>query len=372
MNRMTEISRYRAAFDTNPLFLNFGSYGPPSRTVVDTSARLLDLTSSGTPTALETLMAEIPRAVGEVARLTGFSESGITLMPNTSTGLLSAALGIPGGTVLVGAGEFPANQYPWRRAAELGRATVRWIGGVGTTITPELVADSLTPDVVALSVSAVDFRTGFRADLAGLRAVLGDRLLIVDGIQGVGVVDNHWEHADVLLAGGQKWLRSGWGTGFMALSTRAMAGLDRTVAGWTGVAASGHYDGREHAPLEGANSFAITNLSPIAFGAFAAGVELVNATGVANIAAEIAGLHTTFLHAIADSAVTVLSPTAAEDRAALCVVSVPGYSGTRLAAILAAEGITATGHEPDRLRISIHASTTEESLLRVAEVLRGL
>ena len=48
VNWMTEISRYRAAFDTNPLFLNFGSYGPPSRTVVETGARLLDLTSSGT------------------------------------------------------------------------------------------------------------------------------------------------------------------------------------------------------------------------------------------------------------------------------------------------------------------------------------
>ncbi len=38
-------------------------------------------------------------------------------------------------------------------------------------------------------VSLVDFRTGYRADLAALRDVIGDRLLIVDAIQGFGAVD---------------------------------------------------------------------------------------------------------------------------------------------------------------------------------------
>src|SRR5690606_39818616 len=56
-------------------------------------------------------------------------------------------------------------------------------------MTPDRVAAALTPETSVVSVSAVDFRTGYRADLAALREVAGDRLLVVDGIQGFGVVD---------------------------------------------------------------------------------------------------------------------------------------------------------------------------------------
>ena len=59
----------------------------------------------------------------------------------------------------------------------------------GGYVTPERVAEALTPEITTVSVSAVDFRTGYRADLAALRDAVGDRLLVVDGIQGFGVVD---------------------------------------------------------------------------------------------------------------------------------------------------------------------------------------
>ena len=49
-------------------------------------------------------------------------------------------------------------------------------------------------------MSLVDSRTGYLCDIEGIRQVIGDRLLIVDAIQGFGVVDAPWEAADVVLS----------------------------------------------------------------------------------------------------------------------------------------------------------------------------
>ena len=83
-------------------------------------------------------------------------------------------------------------------------------------------------------MSLVDSRTGYLCDIEGIRQVIGDRLLIVDAIQGFGVVDAPWEVADVVLSGGQKWCRAGWGTGFMALSARPLERLTPVFSGFTG------------------------------------------------------------------------------------------------------------------------------------------
>jgi selenocysteine lyase/cysteine desulfurase len=286
-------------------------------------------------------------------------------------GLLQLAVGIPSGTVLVASGEFPANRYPWLRAAQLGRITPRFIGAPGEAMTPELVAPQLTPDVVAVSVSAVDFRTGFRADLAGLREAIGDRLLIVDGIQGFGVIDTDWTVVDALVAGGQKWLRSGWGTGFLALSARALDRIEPVLSGWTGVADAYLFDGQLHEQAAGAAAFSVTNLSPIAFGGFAAGLELIEQVGVAAIADRIAELHDGFLERLAGTGVVALSSPDAARRAGIAPVSVPGADLAAAHAALTAEGISTTLHGPDRIRVSMHASTDPAALDRAAELLQS-
>ena len=95
--------------------------------------------------------------------------------------------------------------------------------------------------------------------------MIGDRLLIVDAIQGFGVVDAPYEVADVVVAGGQKWVRAGWGTGFLALSDRAAR------AAHPGVVAASTAPTRRHCrstrcrrPTRGAAAFQVSNPDPIA------------------------------------------------------------------------------------------------------------
>ncbi|MFD0204192.1 MULTISPECIES: aminotransferase class V-fold PLP-dependent enzyme [Saccharothrix] len=356
-------SSYLVQFHEPEGYLDFARFGPPSFAVVDASTRLTEAAMSAGPTTVDDLMRQELRAKAAVARLCRGDTDHVTLLPNTSTGLFQVALGVRG-EVLVSSGEFPANTYPWARSPFVD---VSWLPP--GPVTAEVVRAALTPRTVALAVSAVDFRTGYRADLAALREVIGDRLLVVDGIQGFGVVDEPWEVADVLVVGGQKWLRSGWSTGFMTLSDRALSRLEPVLSGWTGAEDPGLFDNGIHRMGEGAAGWSITNLSPVASGALAAGLELVELAGVEAIGARIVERSDELVEAIRAVGGEVVS--AVDRRAGIVAFTVPDYPPSVLGAALADAGVTATVR-PEHVRLSPHASTTAETVARFGAALKEL
>ncbi|WP_247827784.1 aminotransferase class V-fold PLP-dependent enzyme [Arthrobacter antioxidans] len=360
---------YRASFTEARGFLNFASYGPPSRAVRERVAHLMELAGDGGPRIGGTLYGEDLRARESFARLSGYPVENVGLTGSTSLGLFQVAFGLTGGSVLVSAGEFPANTYPWLRTSAAGRARVELTGGPGTRMTPDVVARALTADTVAVSVSAVDFRTGYRADLAGIRAVIGpDRLLVVDGIQAFGVADLDWTPADVLVAGAQKWVRAGWGVAALALSPQGMERIEPLLTGWTGVTESGRYDGAEHPPLPGARRFSVSNLSPYATGAFAEALALIETVGVRAIEGAVAAHAQALMGQLDAVGVPVLSPQDPSDAAGIVVAGIPGRAAEAHAALAAAD-VTATLHGEDRIRFSVHATTRSEVSGEAAAVL---
>lgn len=367
------LERYLAAFTEPAGYLNHASYGPPSTPVVEAIARTATAASLGAPAA--SLHAEDDRALAAVSRLVGVPRDAVALVPSTSHGLHAVALGVPGGEVLVSRDEFPANAYAWWRAEEAGVLTVRPLAGRPgdgpLRVTPELVADALTPATTVVAVSAVDFRTGHRADLAGLREVVGDRLLVVDGIQGFGVVDQDWTLADALVVGGQKWLRAGWGTGFVALSPRGLDRLRPLLGGWTGVEGATRYDGVPHEPLPGARRFSVTNGSPWSSAALATALELVESVGVATVQQRVEQGVTDLVARLDEAGATLLSPRDPGLRAGIVVVGVPDGRAAEVHARLTEAGVTATVHGDDRLRLSVHATTTPAAVDAALPLLGG-
>ncbi|MET0134161.1 MAG: aminotransferase class V-fold PLP-dependent enzyme [Kibdelosporangium sp.] len=344
-------------------YLDFARFGPPSTAVLAEQARLAEYSATAGSSTVDDLMRQDLRARASVARLCGTDTDHVVLMPNTSTGLFQVAFGVTG-DVLVSSGEFPANTYPWQRA---GRA--RWMPA--GWVTPSVVADALTADITAVSVSAVDFRTGFRADLAALREVTGDRLLVVDGIQGFGVVDEPWQVADVLVVGGQKWLRAGWSTGFMVLSDRALQRLDPVLSGWTGATDPGLFDDSVHEPERLAAGWSLTNLSPIAAGALNTALELVQQAGIGAIEADIAGHVDALGEVVLRAGGEIVSSHDRPRRAGILAFTMPDIPSETLGAALVAEGITATVR-PEHVRLSPHVSTTLETIDRLAVALKRL
>ena len=359
-------------------YLNFASYGPPLPAVVDTVRNLWERAARGGPTASASLHAEDDRARVAVSRLTGGAPDRVALTGSTSQGLLQLAFGVRG-EVLLSLDEFPANIEPWRRAEQAGRLRLRALPGsgggggldAGTRVTPQRVADALSPAITAVSVSAVDFRTGYRADLAGIRRAIGpDRLLIVDAIQGFGMIESDWSAADAVAVGGQKWLRAGWGTGFVQYSELGMTLIEPALAGWTGVENPALYDGRPHRAVADAGRYSVTSASPFASGALATAAEQA-AAGLATVERTLA-VRVDALIAVIDAAgLPLLSPRDPRERAGIVVAGFPAGDAAAVHARLTASGITATLHGEHRIRFSPHVTTPPEAAAAaVAAVLR--
>src|SRR5699024_9415307 len=205
---------------------------------------------------------------------------------NTSTGLMHAFFGLSG-EVLLAATEFPSITYAAVRAQQArGALRPRWLQTDHGRVTPGQVRAQLADATTAVAVSLVDYRTGYVVDIDGIRQVIGDRLLIVDAAQGVGVVDVDLTAADVVAAPGYKWLRAGPGNGFLALNNRALASIEPVISGFTGI--EGEPFDRIADPLHGADAFRVSYPDFVAEARLSAAAEEVRAVGVGTIADAVA------------------------------------------------------------------------------------
>lgn len=358
---MTELDSYLENFDEEPGYLDFARVGPLSRSVIAeemAQSNRLGHARFGTIASFEEQDARVRRAV---AALTGFRDDQVVFQPNTSQGLLHSVFGLEG-TIALSPAEFPSLPFASVRTADaLGRLTPRWIEARNGRVTPEAVRDALTDDVTAVAVSLVDFRTGYLADLEGIREVIGDRLLILDAIQGFGVVDAPYQVVDVIASGGQKWVRAGWGTGFLALSDRAVDRIAPLLSGFSATeSVETPLDG-VLPPAPGAAAFEISNPDPIAQARLAIALEELADVGVPAVADRVADRVSRIIDLADEFAIAVASPRDENHRAGIVVLQPDESNVTLLAASLHNHGISATIRESS-VRLSAHASTSEETL----------
>lgn len=361
------LADYQARFDEEPGYLDFARLAPIGRTVLEEETALSDVLSHLRFGSVGALLTQHDRMREAVAAIGGFRPDQVVFQPNTSQALMHVAFGLTGG-LAVSPTEFPSLTFAAQRAADaLGVLAPLWLETEDGRVTPGNLRDQLTPSVVAVGVSLVDFRTGFLVDLEGIRQVIGDRLLIVDAIQGFGVVDAPYEVADVVAAGGQKWVRAGMGTGFLAVSDRAREHLTPV---WSGFVAGedGAYDDVT-APVAGAAAFQISHADPVAAGRLAAALEEIHAVGVPTLNAAIAERVSRVIDLADEFAIPVVSPRAEAERAGIVVVEPLREQLTMLVASLHNHGVTVTSRG-DRVRFSVHATTDEETfaMLRAALV----
>ncbi|MFH8520056.1 aminotransferase class V-fold PLP-dependent enzyme [Streptomyces gelaticus] len=356
-------------------YLDYARIGPLSRPAVAALAATTALAARVDPADLDRLFALGDAAQTSAARLLGARRHEIALAPSTSNGLFTVAAALQGpGTVLVPRDEFPANLYPWLRFADRGGPAVRLVDPAGQRhITPDLLRRHLTPDVVALAVSAVDSLTGHLAPLAALKEVLGPgRLLIVDAIQGLGSVPLEADAADILVSGGQKWLRAGWGAALLLIRDRCAEHLAPGLGGWAGVAepfAPVH----PAPPLPGAAAHLATNPDFPAAAAIGAAIDdLLDRGGPAaagaRIRATLADLLDRARGAGADVLLDGLGP---HERAGIGTFRLPGHDPATVHRTLEAAGLVTTRRD-EWIRLSPHTSTPGAAADLLAEALHTL
>jgi cysteine desulfurase / selenocysteine lyase len=181
-----------------------------------------------------------------VARLINAeSPDRIAFFMNTSDALNIVPAGLAwrtGDRILLNDVEFPANVYPYLNLQRHG-VDVEFLPTKDGEVTPEMIERAITNSggrVRLVSLSAVQFLSGFRADLAAIGAICRkhDVIFVVDAIQAAGAVplDVQAMQIDALAAGGQKWLMATTGVAFLYIREDLQERLEQAHLGWISVA----------------------------------------------------------------------------------------------------------------------------------------
>jgi selenocysteine lyase/cysteine desulfurase len=167
-------------------------------------------------------MAEIERARTAVAQAFGAPKEDISLIKNTSEGVSIIAQGFPwreGDNVVISDIEHENNTFPWRYLEARGVETRFAKPDPQGRVTLDCYRPLVDKRTRILALAWVAYGNGYRADLPELAAFCGPRgvKLIVDGIQGVGVLATPISTlgVDAMIAGGHKAQLSLTGAGLM-------------------------------------------------------------------------------------------------------------------------------------------------------------
>jgi selenocysteine lyase/cysteine desulfurase len=361
---------YVDTFDNESGYLNWAAFGPLSPSVREEVFADADLLGSGRPSSLSLVAERVGQAQEIVAELLDANADDVTLQPSSTNGLMHALFGLSG-AVIASTAEFPSVSLTVERAATASdhAVTPRWITPEDGRVTSDAVAEALDDEVVALAVSHVDFRTGYRADLAALRESIGpDRLLIVDAVQSFGVIDVDYSAADVVVGHGYKWLRAGRGSAFAWFSPRARERIVPVLSGITGTTAAGLFVDELPAPASSARAYTISQPDTLAAGRLAIGVRDMRDAGVAAIEERLAEHVDTVIEIADRHGIEVSSPRERSQRAG--IVALAPEEPARLAAVLANAGIVVTARGSS-VRIAPHAGTDAATFELLDETLRA-
>jgi selenocysteine lyase/cysteine desulfurase len=361
------------------VYLNAASIGPlPARTrrAVEEYAELRSAPHRMQERHFFPLLEEARRLAAELIH----ADAGeIALAPNTSYGINLAARSlplVPGDVVLVSDREFPANVYPWlaqrQRGIEVELVPVTSEGWPDEARLLERVRD---PRVRVLAVSLIQFGSGYTVDLAALSHACTESAtwLVVDAIQAVGQlpVDVQAVPVDVLACGGQKWLLSPWGSGFVYVRRGLFDVLPPADVGWMAYAGTDDLNRlTEYSSTlrPNARRYELVTLPYQDIAGMVASMRLLLELGIAAVRDHLAAIEAPMLTWAEQHGIAVSSPTDPAHRSAIICLDLPeaarAYGALRRAGVV-------TSLREGSVRISPHLYNTVDDLMRVCEVLDG-
>jgi selenocysteine lyase/cysteine desulfurase len=360
------------------IYLNHAGTGPLSTRVLETLSDHFRERSSG---MIDSYTLDIKKVVEckKAARqlINAESHDRIAFLLNTSDGINLIASALPwktGDRVLLNDMEFPANVYPYLHLKRFGVET-DFLQNVDGRITPEMVEDALSPKTRVVALSAVQFQTGFRADLRSIGHICRQRgiVFVVDAIQAVGAVqiDVQAMNIDALSAGCQKWQMAPHGVAMLYVSAELQARMQQQYLGWLAVEDPWDFYDLTQAPSSTARRFEGGSLNmPGIWGATAALMTLCE-HGITNIESHILALSRILIDGLQNiDGATLITPTAAHDHAGIVTIRLPPAVNQKKIIEAFAQAQIAAAVRHGTIRFSPHFYNTPDEIETALEVTR--
>ena len=357
------------------IYMNHAGVAPLSRRVQDAMAGFVeDATLHGAVHAddwAET--AEVCRA--GAAQLINADATEIAFMKNTTQGILIAANGIDwqaGDNVVTTAVEFPANVYPWWCLKERYGVSTRMVAERDGRIYIEDIAAAIDERTRVLTISHVEFASGFRNDIAALGELCRERDIwfVVDAIQSLGVVEVDVKscNVDILAADGHKWLLAPEGAAIFYCADERREQLINTNVGWASVINPRDFLDYDLTQKPDATRFEEGSYNSVGLYGLKAAIDLLHDIGIPAIKAQVLELTARLIAGLAAKGYRVITPKIDADRAGIVIFESEKWTPAEIYETLYTENII-TAERGSGVRVSPHFYNTTSEIEHLLEVL---
>ena len=352
--------RARFPVTTSSVYLNTAAAGPLARSTAKAGASYYEQMMNDGDVHWDEWLARREEVRVQVAAFINAEPDEIGFTTNTSTGmnLIIDALD-KHGEVISSDLEFPVTTIPWMHR----RIPVHLVRAVEGVVRLEDLRAAMNTRTGILSLSYVQFSNGLRTDLDEVASIKRNHALVVNASQGAGVfeIDVKRMKIDALCATGHKWMRSGYGSGFVYLSRELQAASRQRTIGWLSVQDPYAMRNDEVHLRHDVSSRAEPGCPHFA-GVFALGaaIEMMQSIAMANIEARTLELNRLLTERLSEIGWQVLSPLADEKfRSAETLVQADNPA--QVVQDLASEKIFVT-EKPQGFRVSTDCFNNEDDI----------
>ncbi len=282
---------YRKLFPVTAqkIYLNHAAISPFSTRVTDRLEWFLDERQFGTIDVFHQADELRQKTRQMLAQLINAKPENIAFITNTSEGFNHLVNGLDwqaGDEIIIPDCEFPSNMYPFLNLERKG-VVVKKVPAAGGLVDLKRIQQAITNRTRLLSISYVEFSSGFRNDLQSIGRLCKEHGIIfsVDGIQGLGALplDVQTCGIDFLSNGGHKWLMGAMGAGFMYMAPELFKKLQPAFTGWLAVENAWQFLDYRLDFLPDARRFEYGTANFLGLTALSASVELLSEVGLSNV-----------------------------------------------------------------------------------------
>lgn len=361
-------------------YFDHAAVGPLTRAAADAIQRYCGQAVESGDVQWPQWAAGVEQTRAIAAELIGALPAEITLVHSTTEGITMVSEGLdwqPGDNVVIPAGEFPTNVYPWLHLQNRG-VEVRQVAMPEVVWDYQRLSDACDHRTRLISCSWVGYANGFRCDPAIVSQIARrfNAYFLLDAIQGLGVfpLDVKAAGIDFLAADGHKWMLSPEGAGLAYIRHDLLERLRPNIAGWNSVV--GRFDFQnvqlqfrpEAARYEAGAQNMVGQL------AFGGSLHTLRRAGLSSTSWALADQ---VLHS-AQLLIRQLQELGAEVlelpdnvRSGIIMFQLPGQDPMAVRQKLLDEGVVLSCRG-GRLRVAIHAYNDDSDFARLLNVLEGL
>jgi len=357
-------------------FLDHAAVGPLSGRAAAAMRRFID-EAENHAYARGGLWPESGRVRQLAAKLLHSYPEEVTFVKNTSEGIGFVANGLQwsrGDNVVTTGVEFPANIYPWLSLRGAG-VRVKMVPEDKGRIPLERIIDLIDGRTRVVTVSSVQYASGFRTDLAALGKACQERgvLFCVDAIQSLGVIpiDVRAMRIDFLSADGHKWLLSPEGAGIFFCRHELLGLLQPSQVGWANVKDALDFGKYNLEYRDDARRFDSGSYNLAGIWGLGASIEWLLSFGVDQVWDRVRMLTDRLAAGVKAKGYRVVSSREASEASGILAFVSDTHDHTRLVNHLRQEYRTVITTREGRLRVSPHFYNTEEEIDQLIEHLPG-